>query len=93
MARAVAGFVNVFNPVRIIIGGSFAEAHWTRLSAKITKEIEGQSFKVPARRVSIHAAELGADVSLAGCHPVVTGRLGDPEWEAAVAARKRGSAQ
>lgn len=93
IARAVAGFVNVFNPVRIIIGGSFAEAHWTRLSTKMAKEIEGQSFKVPARRVSIHAAELGADVSLAGCHPVVTSRLGDPEWEAAVVARKRGGAK
>ena len=91
ISRAVAGFVNVFNPTRIIIGGSIAEGHWSRLGPKIAAEIEGQSFKVPSRRVSVHLAELGADVSLVGCHPVVTSRLGDPSWASAVAARKRGA--
>ena len=88
VGRAVAGYVNTFNPVRIIIGGSLAEAHWDRLFARITREIGDNAFKVPGRRVSIKPAELGGDVSLAGCHPVVVGRLGNPEWERAVATNR-----
>ncbi len=88
VGRAVAGYVNTFNPIRIIIGGSLAEAHWARLTERISREISENAFKVPGRRVSIKQAELGADVSLAGCHPVVVGRLGNPVWERAVAANK-----
>lgn len=90
IGRAVAGFVNVFNPSRIIVGGSFAEAHWEALNSRIQGEIGDNSFKVPGRRASVHPAELGGDVSLAGCHPMVIGRIGNPEWESAVAARSKG---
>jgi glucokinase len=90
IGRAVAGMVNIFNPERIIIGGSYAEARWGEISARIAREIAGQAFKVPGSRVRILPAELGGDVSLAGCHPVVVGRLGDPDWERAVAARRKG---
>jgi glucokinase len=90
ISRAVAGFVNVFNPSRIIIGGSFAEAHWIALHSRIEGEIGDNSFKVPGRRVSVHPAELGGDVSLAGCHPMVVERVGNPEWERAVAVKSKG---
>ncbi|NBW31543.1 MAG: ROK family protein [bacterium] len=90
VSRAVAGFVNVFNPSRIIIGGSFAEAHWDALHSRIEGEIGDNSFKVPGRRVSVHPAELGGDVSLAGCHPMVVERIGNPEWERVVAAKSKG---
>jgi len=90
ISRAAAGFVNVFNPTRIIIGGSFAEAHWEVLHSRIQGEIGDNSFKVPGRRVSVHPAELGGDVSLAGCHPMVVDRIGDPEWERAVAVKSKG---
>jgi glucokinase len=90
ISRAVAGFVNVFNPTRIIIGGSFAEAHWEGLHSRIQGEIGDNSFKVPGRRVSVHPAELGGDVSLAGCHPMVVGRIGNPEWERVVAVKSKG---
>jgi glucokinase len=90
ISRAVAGFVNVFNPTRIIIGGSFAEAHWEGLHSRIQGEIGDNSFKVPGRRVSVHPAELGGDVSLAGCHPMVVGRIGYPEWERVVAVKSKG---
>ena len=90
IGRAVAGMVNIFNPERIIIGGSYAEARWGEISARILQEIAGHAFKVPGGRVRIHPAELGGDVSLAGCHPVVVGRLGDPDWERAVATRRKG---
>jgi glucokinase len=90
ISRAVAGFVNVFNPTRIIIGGSFAEAHWEGLHSRIQGEIGDNSFEVPGRRVSVHPAELGGDVSLAGCHPMVVGRIGNPEWERVVAVKSKG---
>ena len=88
IGRAVAGYVNSFNPARIIIGGSLAEAHWPRLAARITSEIKENAFSVPGRRVSVVPAGLGGDVSLAGCHPVVTGRLGNDVWDRAVRANK-----
>ena len=88
VGRAVAGYVNTFNPVRIIIGGSLAEAHWDRLAKRISHEIGENAFSVPGRRVSVVPAALGGDVSLAGCHPVVVGRLGNPAWERAVAVNK-----
>jgi glucokinase len=88
VGRAVAGYVNTFNPVRIIIGGSLAEAHWDRLAKRIGHEIGENAFSVPGRRVSVVPAALGGDVSLAGCHPVVVGRLGNPAWERAVAVSK-----
>ena len=90
IGRAVAGMVNIFNPERIIIGGSYAEARWEEISARILREIAEHAFKVPGSRVRIYPAELGGDVSLAGCHPVVVGRLGSPEWERAVAASRNG---
>jgi glucokinase len=86
IGRAVAGYVNSFNPARIIIGGSLAQAHWTRLSARISREISENAFSVPGRRVIVVPAVLGGDVSLAGCHPVVVSRLGNSAWGLAVAA-------
>lgn len=88
IGRAVAGYVNAFNPTRIIIGGSLAQAHWSRLSSRVHREISENAFSVPGRRVSIVPAALGGDVSLAGCHPVVMGRLGNAVWAEAVAAHR-----
>lgn len=85
ISRAVAGYVNSFNPARIIIGGSLAQAHWPRLSARVSREISENAFSVPGRRVGVVPAALGGDVSLAGCHPVVVSRLGNPAWGRAVA--------
>jgi predicted NBD/HSP70 family sugar kinase len=88
IGRAVAGYVNTFNPVRIIIGGSLAQAHWPRLATRISREISENAFSVPGRRVSVVPAALGGDVGLAGCHPVVTGRLGNAAWDRAVIANR-----
>ncbi|MEY3494786.1 MAG: hypothetical protein RI921_146 [Chloroflexota bacterium] len=88
IGRAVAGYVNSFNPVRIIIGGSLAQAHWPRLATRISREISENAFSVPGRRVSVVPAALGGDVGLAGCHPVVTGRLGNAAWDRAVIANR-----
>jgi glucokinase len=80
--RAVAvgcvGYVNAFNPHRIVIGGSIAEAEGERLLDQIRATIRDEAFKALARHVTVVAAGLGGDVSLAGAHPLVMSRLHDP---------------
>jgi len=80
--RAVAvgcvGYVNAFNPHRIVIGGSIAEAEGERLLRQIRTAISKEAFKVLARHVSVAPAGLGGDVSLAGCQPLVMSRLDLP---------------
>jgi glucokinase len=76
LAVACVGYVNAFNPRRIVIGGSIAEAEGERLLAPIRHAIGTEVFKVTARYVTVVPAELGADVSLAGAHPLVLSRLG-----------------
>jgi glucokinase len=77
--RAVAvgcvGYVNAFNPHRIVIGGSIAEAEGERLLGEIRAAIRNEAFKVFSRLVTIVPAGLGGDVSLAGAHPLVMSRL------------------
>jgi glucokinase len=77
--RAVAvgcvGYVNAFNPHRIVIGGSIAEAEGERLLGEVRSAIRNEAFKVFARVVTVVPAGLGGDVSLAGAHPLVMSRL------------------
>jgi len=79
--RAVAvgcvGYVNAFNPHRIVIGGSIAEAEGEPLLEQIRTAIRTEAFEVLARHVTVAAAGLGGDVSLAGAHPLVMSRLGE----------------
>jgi glucokinase len=76
IAAACVGFVNVFNPERIVIGGSIAEHQGERLLGLVRETVAREAFHVPARRVRIVPAALGGDVSLAGAWPLVVGRLG-----------------
>ena len=77
--RAVAvgcvGYVNAFNPHRIVIGGSIAEAEGERLLGEIRATIRDEGFESLARHVTVVAAGLGGDVSLAGAQPLVMSRL------------------
>ena len=77
--RAVAvgcvGYVNAFNPHRIVIGGSIAEAEGERLLGEVRAAIRDESFKVFAKVVTVVPAGLGGDVSLAGAQPLVMSRL------------------
>lgn len=75
---ACVGYVNAFNPHRIVIGGSIAEAEGEPFLEQIRNTIRTEAFEVMARQVSVAAAGLGGDVSLAGAHPLVMSRLGDP---------------
>jgi glucokinase len=86
---ACVGFVNAFNPHRIIIGGSIAEAQRDRLLDLVRETIRSEAFRGAASRVVVLAPELGPDVSLAGAHPLVMSRLGDPDPRPSPAARGR----
>jgi len=80
--RAIAvgcvGYVNAFNPHRIVIGGSIAEAEGERLLGEVRAAIRDESFKVFTKLVTVVPAGLGGDVSLAGAHPLVMSRLDNP---------------
>lgn len=75
IATACVGYVNAFNPHRIVIGGSIAEAEGDRLLEPIRATIASEAFQVLARRVRVVPAALGGDVSLAGAQPLVMARL------------------
>ena len=75
LAAACVGYVNAFNPHRIVIGGSIAEAEGERLLDPIRVAIATEAFDVLARHVTVVPAALGGDVSLAGAHPLVMRRL------------------
>jgi glucokinase len=75
VAVACAGYVNEFNPHRIVVGGSIAEAEGERLLDQIRDTIAGETFKAMARHVTVVPAGLGGDVSLAGAQPLVMARL------------------
>ena len=78
IAAGCVGYVNTFNPHRIVIGGSIAEAEGERLFGPIREAIAADAFQVVARRVRVVPAGLGGDVSLAGAHPLVMSRLEAP---------------
>ena len=71
LAAGCVGYVNTFNPHRIVIGGSIATAEGERLLQPIRDAIATQAFEVVATRVDVVAAALGGDVSLAGAQPLV----------------------
>jgi len=81
IAAACVGYVNAFNPHRIVIGGAIAEAEGERLLEPIRQAIASEAFEVMARHVRVVPAALGGDVSLAGAYPLVIGRLADARPE------------
>jgi glucokinase len=79
-AIACVGFVDALNPTRIVVGGAISDAQGERLLGPARAEVAATAFRTPRSRVKIVHAELGGDVSLAGGHPLVIARLGDPAW-------------
>ncbi|MBI3750089.1 MAG: ROK family protein [Chloroflexi bacterium] len=77
LAAACVGYVNAFNPHRIVIGGSIAEAEGDRMLGPIRDAIAREAFEAMARHVRVVPAALGGDVSLAGAYPLVISRLAD----------------
>ena len=79
-AVACVGFVDALNPTRIVVGGAISDAQGERLLGPARTAVATTAFRTPRGRVKIVHAELGGDVSLAGGHPLVIARLGDPAW-------------
>jgi glucokinase len=87
-ALACVGWVNAFNPEKIVIGGTLAERQGERWLEPARAAVESSALAVPARRVRIVPAELGEDVGLVGAWPLVVGRHGDPAWRAGRGSRR-----
>jgi glucokinase len=79
-AIACVGWVNTFNPERIVIGGTVAQRQGDRWLDPARAEIAATGLRSPSARVEIVAAELGEDVGLVGAWPLVGDRHGDPIW-------------
>jgi len=89
-AIACVGWVNTFNPDRIVVGGTLAERQGERWLAPARAAVESSALGVPGRRVRIVPAELGEDVGLVGAWPLVVGRHWNPSWRAARQAPRAG---
>ena len=81
-AIACVGWVNAFNPERIVVGGTVAERQGERWLQPARTEVARTGLRDPARRVRIVPAELGNDVGLVGAWPLAEERHGDPVWRA-----------
>jgi glucokinase len=79
VAAGCVGYVNAFNPHRIVIGGSIADAEGDRLLGPIRTAIATEVFSSLGRFVTVVPAALGGDVSLAGCQPLVMRRLANQD--------------
>ena len=79
-ATACVGWVNAFNPDRIVVGGTVAERQGERWLEPARAAVAATAFRVPAGRVRIVPAQLGDDVGLVGAWPLVAARHGDPIW-------------
>ena len=79
-AIACVGWVNAFNPQRIVIGGTLAERQGERWLSPARDEVARTAFRAPATRVRIVPAELGHDVGLVGAWPLVAERHGNMVW-------------
>jgi glucokinase len=79
-AIACVGWVNAFNPERIVVGGTVAERQGDGWLAPARAEVAATALRGPAQTVRIVPAELGADVGLVGAWPLVRDRHGVATW-------------
>lgn len=79
-AIACVGWVNAFNPERIVVGGTLAERQGARWLEPARVTVATTALRGPAGHVSIVPAELGADVGVVGAWPLVRERHGVPLW-------------
>jgi glucokinase len=74
-AAAMVGYVNVFNPEVIVVGGSVAQGQGELLLGPARTAIAEEAFKVPGERVRVVLAALGDDVGLVGAIGLLRRRL------------------
>ena len=70
-ATALVGFVDVFAPRLIVVGGSLAAAQGERWLGPAREAIAREAFRTAARRVRLVPAALGDDVGLIGALPLL----------------------
>ncbi|MBI4356121.1 MAG: ROK family protein [Candidatus Omnitrophica bacterium] len=75
LGTALAGYVDLMNPERIIIGGGVAQAGPVLFRA-IRETIDARAMRVPARAVRIVRAGLGTDAGIIGAAVLVREQLG-----------------
>ena len=73
-AESCVVLVNVFNPQRIVVGGSVARNQGERWLAPARERVAAIAFSVPRARVEIVPAVLGDDVGLVGALPLLRRR-------------------
>jgi glucokinase len=71
-AEAVVTMVDVFNPQRIVVGGSIARGQADRLLGPAREAVRDHAYRRQAERVEIVLAALGDDVGLVGALPLVS---------------------
>lgn len=67
---AIAGFINIFNPEIIVIGGGLSGA-WDMFSGSMRETIKARAFRRPAERAKLVRAELGDDAGMIGAASLV----------------------
>jgi glucokinase len=75
-AQGCVSLVDVFNPERIVVGGSLARGQGDRWLDPAREVVRRDAFRLAGQRVSIVPAELGDDVGLVGGYELVRSRLG-----------------
>ena len=91
-AESCVALVNVFNPQRIVVGGSVARNQGERWLAPARERVAAIAFSVPRARVEIVPAELGDDVGLVGALPLLRRRAAGAGGLIGLRARKTGPA-
>jgi glucokinase len=74
-AIACVGWVDAFNPERVVVGGAVAQGQGDRWLDPARAEVARTAFRGPGSRVRIVPAQLGPDVGLVGAWPLVAERL------------------
>ena len=77
-AESCVSLVDVFNPQRIVVGGSVARNQGERWLAPARERVAAIAFSVPRARVEIVPAELGDDVGLVGALSLLRRRAEPP---------------
>jgi glucokinase len=75
-AQACVSLVDMFNPERIVVGGSLARGQGDRWLGPAREAVVRDAFRLAGHRVAIVPAELGDDVGLVGGFELVRSRLG-----------------
>jgi predicted NBD/HSP70 family sugar kinase len=76
-AAAAVGIVNIFNPSRIVVGGSVAQGQGERLLDPARAAIARHSYGSAARAIRVVLGSLGDVAGLAGCVPLVAALMTD----------------